>query len=468
MTSLEAVLEQELRRNGESLNLENAIGNFLITSCLFDRENKTISPCFFSKFSQNNNNNNRGLYQAPGANLIPGYEGTKLADIGRATSAAKPFFKEKTINDRHFLDGGFLCNNPAKLGYFFAVQNGMNPQKIFVYSIACTSDEQRPFYIVTNVFMRQFFADVATDLINLNNLEVNDTMQRILNERYVRFSPQPFEEIDLDGISKKEIHELYSAGMNLIQLCDRNNQLYETCWKLVRNYNNRMGANAGYQNRENYNRYISRYLKYPNSYTVVNEITALIENCNCREHTCDRCKGNKKDLNNKLYSFKFLDEQNRRINTEKMETPFYWGLIRDTCVFCKAISVGHLRASNTLKPANFESHLCINNWTPFHFAAANNEINSMIFLLSEMVYNINFQNDFGNVLEYWIQDQVNNQEIDDKIARVLRIFNNFKTSYLSIFPWGSSVKEIAKNKGNEEMIDFFDKLIEKLNRIRRV
>ena len=355
--------------------------------------------------------------------------------------------------------------------YKYIINRGIRSDEIYMLSLGCSNDEYNlnlngfPLNILGLPRFTALARNGINNFNNMNNQNTNRIMQRILQSRYIRISPSGRQNIQLDGITRREIWILQSTARNMI--CDIENEkkikdILEILKQFYIETLRRRGRN--YQNIQvhNLSRLITRFDKYPDCYTEITNITNRIENCTTcitpgDRNNCAKCRPELKNLNNRILSnFKQTDE--------KIVGPFYITLFRDTCLMCKSLSIGYLPLVALLISNDYFSenyiHKCVNNWTPFHFIAANNEIASFIYLLKNRLFNVIITENLDTIVSYEYR------EIEVNITREIQnIMKNFRTRYLSSFPFPqwSTVEEVAPPNG--EFISFINKVIRDLDQI---
>ena len=113
---LESLLKEEFRNiNRAEIDMRASNGNYFITSNILNND-KSIYPCAFVRYNDKNINDAE-LYEIDNKfqfNRRDNFDDTKLYQIGRATSAAAPYFKHIEIKNLKFIDGGFSYNNPSE------------------------------------------------------------------------------------------------------------------------------------------------------------------------------------------------------------------------------------------------------------------------------------------------------------------------------------------------------------------
>jgi patatin-like phospholipase/acyl hydrolase len=218
-SSLEKLLKTEL---GEETTISTSQGNYLIVSNI-ESENQ-ISPYCFARCENEN-----GLYQISlddKFNMIlihnQNFANTKLWKIGRATSAARPYFQGINISQQMFIGGEVSFNNPSKLAYLFAINHIVNIkiENIRMLSLGCSNDKRDLSVKRLSVggYQYMYIADSVKNTIKLNNNHTNEIMSVYLKELYFRISPDLRErQIEFDGIFKIDMDELKSAALAMIE-----------------------------------------------------------------------------------------------------------------------------------------------------------------------------------------------------------------------------------------------------------
>ena len=423
--NLEKLLQEELK----DLTLKDSKGGYFITSNILTKK-LTLQPCVFihddEKISNTSTNEvNCGLIKLIAGNrsnnyqlkfeLEQGFDEIELYKIGRATSAASPYFKYIKIKETDFIDGGYTNNNPSKLVYQYVVnKNKIKPENIYLLSLGCSKDTSE--YSIKGFLRKLNFgllipwkeyinlagSSVDND-INTNNTNVNEFMG-IIKANYFRFSPAGGDEksIKLDGISNREIWILQESARKMIK--DLEKQINKFCKsrefdKVSERY-------------EFIGHFEPRYDLYPNYYANLNVIVDEIKKLSTGKQRDAKIE----ELKAEIKTFKFEDyklyKEKTKLN-EKIHTPFTSK--NDFCYLCKSLAIGYLPAIEILNSKDYFNenylkeriiHICDENWTQYHVVAANCEFASFLYLLKDRLYKLDFSDSHDRIISYEEKDKI--------------------------------------------------------------
>jgi hypothetical protein len=442
----------------KDLTLSNSKGNYFITSNIFDTQKIQLEPCVFIHTDNDDDETKLGLFKIKYEKYklkfkyIPGFNETELYKIGRATSAACPYFKYVEIKDKKFIDGGFTHNNPSKLVYQYILEKKrIQPKNIYFISLGCNSDKSayRIEGYIVDCFKFVFpwisykklagnFADFA---IKMNNDYVNEFMVREIGNKYFRISPESFKKpIQLDGISKFEIWTLQEAAREMIKGSKNKIESFCTSHELSEELSKRYNI---------INKFETRYDLYTGIYA---ELIAIVDEINFYEKNQNEKEIAKKNKQIKLLEkgikdFTFIHD-GINIKNNKIYTPFKSG--DQICYSCKSLAIGYLPAFEKLKPENYFNdkqwgktiHNCFKNWTQYHFVAANNEIASFIYLLKDRLFQVEITETLDSIISYQVE------------RKELKNFIKFEMKFLS------DILSERRTNENNHLKNFFNYIVQ--------
>ncbi len=146
-------------------------------------------------------------------------ENFRLRDIGRATSAATTFFPAASIEDydgtpRRFADAGLTVNNPARDAYQ-QVKELFPRDRIVVFSFG-TGAPRESQTIPADAGAARSVKRIISNMMEINSKKVhfsfNEPRSLAEGDGYVRVQCELPRDIDLDGVSAQDIHDLITAA----------------------------------------------------------------------------------------------------------------------------------------------------------------------------------------------------------------------------------------------------------------
>jgi hypothetical protein len=296
------------------------------------------------------------------------------------------------------------------------------------------------------VYLFKFFIDYR---IRKQNQSANNYMVAEIGiNNYYRISPDGFKwPIELDGISKREIFYLQKASIDMIDKSEETIKRF--CLVMEREYK----ESERHQFIRNFE---IRYDLYLGCYDELNKIVGdiFIESRN------DDGKDEKiKSLKDAIWNFKFdgtdelniytpIDEDNQRsrlkkfyhFTWEKVKKAVYYKTLSDSkplkCCVCKSFAIGYLPSIDLIKPNDYDKiydsyrikfHKCDKDWTQYHFVAANNEIASFLYLLKDLLFQVEFTDSLDSIKSFKLKNIESNENIDGIKNFLQKILYEIKT-----------------------------------------
>lgn len=147
----------------------------------------------------------------------PGSSNATVCESARATSAAPWYFQPAKINDRIFLDGGLVANNPTDLAYWQAIEMWKECPIECIVSLGCGDEKEveTPEKTGLSSELGSFFGELATTTKRAHNRVANavqsgrDAASRQLL-KYFRLNPKMsrVKPVDLDSTQKEDMEYL--------------------------------------------------------------------------------------------------------------------------------------------------------------------------------------------------------------------------------------------------------------------
>ncbi|EGR28689.1 patatin-like phospholipase family protein, putative [Ichthyophthirius multifiliis] len=329
------------------------------------------------------------------------FQNTKIRDIARASSAAYPFFAAKIINEKQYVDGGFLFNNVDILLLNLLKQDGFLPEKIKILSLGNAPSEimtssqileraktmfqgllqSLKSLINPETYYEQYFAMCG---INFEHSIAETSC--ILGKNYIRIAPQyPNNQfIRLDSVSVQSLQTIKYVGGNWIRDSEQKG-VYECILKWF-----------GQVKKVDLSvEIMPRYYSYRNLYSEIENIE-------------DEGLWKKNLLN---FNFPY-DSKEIVIEPKNIYSLFkYFFQNMDESIndlqylICKAAAIGHIPSLAHIlegKKEEIQKELILqpgtNNWNSLHYAAANGEIAAFVYLVEILVSTYSLIGD-GQLLE---------------------------------------------------------------------
>ncbi len=482
-TDFEKLLRDELK----DLTLFNSQGNYFVTSNIVNTQNDHLEPCVFVRNEGMISDTKTGIecellvineddYYEVKFNCKGDFDETELYKIGRATSAACPYFNYIEIEDKKkrkkkFVEGGFTHNNPSFLVYEYVKnRNKIKSENIHVLSLGCFNDKYEHSHkgFINKINLKNIlypwilschgynWTESSVDnVISTDNKYVNTLMFREIKNNYNRISPGTFEKpIKLDGIPKVEIWTLQEAARKMIKKSIGKIETFCTSHDLSTDVSERYNKIDKFRTR-----YDQCLCFYSELNSIVQKI-ALLEKEKSKQIKLLEEENKEKKANlirlfeeEKSRQIKLLEEEIKDFKFEfkfqidekdfndQIYIPFKPG--DQICYSCKSLAIGYLPAFEILKPENYfnenykseyESksekiiHICCSDWTQYHFVAANNEIASFIYLLKERLFQIEITETLDSIISYKVERKNIEQRIECEKHFLSHILNERRTS----------------------------------------
>jgi hypothetical protein len=301
----------------------------------------------------------------------------KLWELARLTSAALPYFSKYTTCGEDFIDGGFTYNNPSYLALKFLEKKGINLENIAMLSLGCNTDSEsvssglKHLHASIMNLSSSFFSSLPNIKENMSNISYNTLLlvDAYLKKRFVRISPSEIKDIDIDAVDSKALFKLKKLAKLMLNC---NTEKITRICKML-------GYTIDYS-EEVYGYFVlPRYFKYRECYKQLDSI-------------CTMPKFEKEDLDLPLLEFMFPQDValSQSINYPKLgfwKNLFGCGARNTICSLCRAIAIGHLPSISINRDSvDLFHHAELNDWTPFHFAAANGEVGGLLILLKDTYF----------------------------------------------------------------------------------
>ncbi|KAJ5068452.1 calcium-independent phospholipase a2-gamma [Anaeramoeba ignava] len=365
----------------------------------------------------------------------------KMAHVAGATSAAAPIFPPLTLekNDGKritFVDGGFIINNPAAAALVTCRDiSNYSLDDTYLLSLNTSTDNLTPVYNWrANLGVIGFLTQSKNFLYQENQVTANLTNRictNMIGDRYFRFTPfdPEIDSVSIDEISPENIRRIWNYGVEMIEDLDNqeDNLLNKFC-DIVEEYRY---ANYEFSGTPNPRRFgigyvtnkvfettrqqleektkkkekekekeeekeeereglgIGRYRMDKESFKKIDEIFTKQE-----IDEKELSKRLKKFFDARLYSFLKKNDEIKYANFSR------WSKHPSVCI---ASSVGHLSSLQYYSQTNspLDSIKGPSDWTALHYAAANNEIDSIQFLIFYDILSSNISEEVAlNKLKY--------------------------------------------------------------------
>ncbi|KAL4487244.1 hypothetical protein ABPG72_017963 [Tetrahymena utriculariae] len=380
-------IESELFDFFNDIKIEELKSNVLITSC--EIQNNELIPVVFTKLNNLCGKQNIiGIH--PQIEIDTSYSSVKVRDIARASSAAYPFFAATVINGSPFVDGGFLFNNVDILVTTYLLGRGYKKQNIKMLSLGNAPKEMASssnglehartaiLGLVNSLkgmanpetYYEQYFA-----MANLNLDHSLQESKNTLKDNYIRLEPDySGQVISLDSVTADSVNKLKTIGVNWINHCNQNNVFNNICDIIFEKKISILTEDPTIQ-------IMPRYFSYKDSYE---EIEASLN------------EQNDEKWKTSLMNFVFKDKSQTVIEPKSIFNSIKQYIskteLEENQLLNRASAIGHIPSIKKIlkdKDENQKKEIIlkesINYWNSLHFAAANGEIVSFVYLLSVLL-----------------------------------------------------------------------------------
>ena len=315
-----------------------------------------------------------------------------LKDVIRCTSAATPCFPPKELKIKRipytFYDGGYKHNQPDLIALKWALNvRGIPKENIFLLSIGNTTSASKPLPKIYGL-LGMVFRHLPAMSESLGERNVNDFCEDVLQQSYVRITPDLNDSPNMDDIDPGNLQRLWEATWKRIIEWDNSGKFDRLCNELLKRSASGNRSVVDNRSSKHLSYYPSRCIREPHLYHHIDNLFPSTTNLNMRND----------HLSEELYKL-FTMIQTRQ--NDKLHCPDCCGTKHDhPRPLSRAAAIGHIPAilhylkkmtcslnesSNLItkterkvQPKNTEDPC---HWSSLHYAAANGEILAAIYIL---------------------------------------------------------------------------------------